>query len=82
MTVPEARKMIASYVEPARKDNGPRMPGHTIDAFAEEFLKCNVRFPARKKLPRGPNRCAKPLRNLTPRRERNNPRIHPGYVQF
>ena len=42
MTLPEARaearKLIASYIEPARKDNGPRTPGHPMDAFAEEFL--------------------------------------------
>ena len=32
MTVPEARRearrLIASYIEPAKKDNGPRTPGH------------------------------------------------------
>ena len=42
MTVPqaraEARRLIASYIEPARTDNGPRTPGHPMDAFAEEFL--------------------------------------------
>ena len=42
MTVPEARRearrLIASYIEPARKDSGPRTPGHPMTAFAEEFL--------------------------------------------
>ena len=42
MTVPEARRearrLIASYIEPARKDNGPRTSGHPMNAFAEEFL--------------------------------------------
>ena len=42
MTVPqaraEARKLIASFIEPARNDNGSRTPGHPMDAFAEEFL--------------------------------------------
>ena len=42
MTLPEARaearKLIASFIEPARKDNGPRTPGHPMDVFAEEFL--------------------------------------------
>ncbi|MDE0129880.1 MAG: site-specific integrase [Gammaproteobacteria bacterium] len=42
MTVPEARrearKLIASYFEPARTDNGPRTPDHPMTAFAEEFL--------------------------------------------
>ncbi|MCY4591749.1 MAG: Arm DNA-binding domain-containing protein, partial [Alphaproteobacteria bacterium] len=34
MTVPEARRearsLIASYIEPARKDNGPRTPGYPM----------------------------------------------------
>ncbi|MDE0377857.1 MAG: site-specific integrase [Rhodospirillales bacterium] len=42
MTTPEARRearrLIASYIEPAKTDNGPRTPGHPMDAFAEEFL--------------------------------------------
>ena len=42
MTIPEARRearrLIASYIEPAKTDNGPRTPGHPMTAFAEEFL--------------------------------------------
>ena len=42
MTIPEARRearrLIASYIEPTKTDNGPRTPGHPIDAFAGEFL--------------------------------------------
>ena len=42
MTVPqaraEARRLIATFIEPARTDNGPRTPGHPMDAFAAEFL--------------------------------------------
>lgn len=42
MTVPEARrearKLIATFIEPARQDNGPRTPGRPVDVFAEEFL--------------------------------------------
>ena len=42
MTVPEARaearKLLATFIEPARKDNGPRTPGHPMAAFAGEFL--------------------------------------------
>ena len=42
MTVPEARRearrLIASYIEPAKADTGPRTPGHPMDAFAAEFL--------------------------------------------
>ena len=42
MTIPEARRearrLIASYIEPAKTDNGPRTPGHPMDAFAAEFL--------------------------------------------
>ena len=34
----EARSLIASYIEPAKKHNGPRTPGHPMTAFAEEFL--------------------------------------------
>ena len=42
MTVPkarrEARRLIASYIEPAVKDCGPKTPGHPMTAFADEFL--------------------------------------------
>ena len=42
MTVPqaraEARRLIATFIEPARKDNGPKTPGRPMDAFAGEFL--------------------------------------------
>ncbi len=42
MTIPEARRearrLIASYIEPAKTDNEPRTPGHPMDAFAGEFL--------------------------------------------
>ena len=42
MTIPEARRearrLIASYIEPAKKDSGPRTPGHPMTAFVEEFL--------------------------------------------
>ena len=42
MTIPEARRearrLIASYIEPARTDNGPRTPGHPMTDFAAEFL--------------------------------------------
>ena len=42
MTVPqaraEARKLIATFIEPAKVDNGPKTPGHPMDAFAGEFL--------------------------------------------
>ena len=34
----EARKLLADFTEPARKDSGPRTPGRPMDAFAEEFL--------------------------------------------
>ena len=34
----EARRLIASYIEPAKKDSGPKTPGHPMTAFAEEFL--------------------------------------------
>ena len=41
-TVPEvrreARRLIASYTEPAKKNNGPSTPGRPMMAFAEEFL--------------------------------------------
>ena len=41
-TVPEARRearrLITSYIEPAKKDSGPKTPGHPMTAFAEEFL--------------------------------------------
>ena len=32
----EARRLIASYIEPAKQDNGPRAPGHPMTAFAED----------------------------------------------
>ena len=42
MTVPEARgearRLIASYIEPVNTDNGPRTPGHPMTEFADEFL--------------------------------------------
>ena len=42
MTIPEARRearrLIANYIEPGKIDNGPRTPGHSMTAFAEEFL--------------------------------------------
>ena len=42
LTIPEARRearrLIASYIEPAKTDNGPRTPGHPMTDFAEEFL--------------------------------------------
>ena len=42
MTIPEARRearrLIASYIEPAKTDNGPRTPGYPMTEFAEEFL--------------------------------------------
>ena len=34
----EARTLIATFIEPARKDNGPRTPGRLMEAFAGEFL--------------------------------------------
>ena len=47
MTVPEARRearrLIASYMEPAKKHNGPRTPGHPMTAFAGEFLERHAR---------------------------------------
>ena len=42
MTVPEARRearrLIASFVDPAKKGDGPRSPGRPMTAFADEFL--------------------------------------------
>ena len=42
MTIPEARRearrLIASYIEPAKTESGPRTPGHPMTAFAGEFL--------------------------------------------
>ncbi len=42
MTVPEvrreARRLIASYIEPVKTGNGPRTPGHPMTEFADEFL--------------------------------------------
>ena len=47
LTIPEARcearRLISSYIEPAKKDSGPRTPGHPMDAFAAEFLDRNAR---------------------------------------
>ena len=47
MTIPEARRearrLIASYLEPARQRKGHRTPGHPMAAFAEEFLKRHAR---------------------------------------
>ena len=48
MTIPEARRearrLIASYIEPAKKGNGPRTPGHPMAAFAGEFLDRQARL--------------------------------------
>ena len=48
MTIPEARrevrKLIASYIEPAKTGNGPRTPGHPMAAFAGEFLDRQARL--------------------------------------
>ncbi|MDE2911630.1 MAG: site-specific integrase, partial [Paracoccaceae bacterium] len=42
MTIPEAlreaRRLIAGYIEPAKTERGSRAPGHTMTAFADEFL--------------------------------------------
>ena len=42
MTIPEARRearrLIAGFADTAPGDNGPRTPGHPMDAFAAEFL--------------------------------------------
>ena len=42
MIVPETRReacrLIASYIEPLTKDEGPRTPGRPMIAFADEFL--------------------------------------------
>ena len=42
MTVPEARiearRLLAAFLETVKNDNGPRTPGHPMDAFAGEFL--------------------------------------------
>ena len=47
MTVPqarrEARKLIATFIEPLQKDSGPRTPGHPMDEFAGEFLERQAR---------------------------------------
>ncbi len=47
MTVPEARaearKLIAAFLDTAKNDNGPRTPGHPMDAFAAEFLERHAR---------------------------------------
>ena len=42
MTIPEARaearRLIAAFTETVKNGGGPRIPGHPMDAFAEEFL--------------------------------------------
>ena len=42
VTVPEARaearKLLATFIEPTRRDNGPKTPAYPMDAFATEFL--------------------------------------------
>jgi len=38
MNVPEARKLIAAFLDTVKNDNGPRTPGRPMDAFAAEFL--------------------------------------------
>ena len=42
MTVPEARgearRLIASYIEPVKTGNSPKTPGHPMTEFADEFL--------------------------------------------
>ena len=42
MSVPkaraEARRLLATFIEPPRKDKGPRTPSRPMDAFAAEFL--------------------------------------------
>ena len=42
LTVPEtrreARKLLATFIDPARNGNGPRTPSHPMGAFAAEFL--------------------------------------------
>ena len=40
----EARKLLATFIEPARKDDGPRTLGHPMPAFAEEFLERQARL--------------------------------------
>ena len=48
MTIPEARRearrLIASYIEPAKAGNGPRTPGYPMAAFAVEFLDRQARL--------------------------------------
>ena len=43
MRVPEARRLIATFIDTVKKDNGPRTPGHPMDAFAGEFLERHAR---------------------------------------
>ena len=42
LTIPEARaearRLIASFADTAKKDSGPRTPGRPVEAFAAEFL--------------------------------------------
>ena len=46
MTMPQARadarRLLASYIESARNDDGPRTPGRAMDA-ATECLECYTR---------------------------------------
>ena len=48
LTIPEARRearrLIASYIEPAKTDSGPRTPGHPMTEFAGEFLDRQARI--------------------------------------
>ena len=39
----EARKLVASYFDTTRKDNGPKTPGRPMDALAAEFLERHAR---------------------------------------
>ena len=39
----EARKLLATFIDPARKDDALRTPGHPMPAFAEEFLERHAR---------------------------------------
>ena len=47
MSVPEARrearKLLATFIDPARQDDALRTPGHPMPAFAEEFLERHAR---------------------------------------
>ena len=39
----EARRLIVTFLDAARKDDGPRTPGHSMEAFADEFLERQAR---------------------------------------